>query len=142
LPVPLLQPFIAQRIAGLGLAIVYGIVKKHEGGITVNSEPPKGTTFTIYLPLTQSLATDEKTFDHVIPPQGTETVLLVEDEASVRQMTTGILTAYGYDVIEAVNGEDAVKVFRENCEKIHLVLCDVIMPKKNGIETHNDLMKI
>jgi two-component system cell cycle sensor histidine kinase/response regulator CckA len=127
---------------GLGLAIVYGIIKKHEGGIMVDSEPTKGTTFTIYLPLTQSLDTDEKADDHAFPLQGTETVLVIEDEASVRQMTRAVLTAYGYNVIEAVDGEDAVNVFRENCDKIHLVLCDVIMPKKNGIETHDDLIKI
>jgi len=127
---------------GLGLAIIYGIVKKHDGVITVHSEPDRGTTFNIYRPLEQSMIREDKAEDQALMLQGTETVLLVEDDAPVRRVTKAILEEYGYGVLEAVDGDDAIQVFRENHDKIRLVLCDLIMPKKNGNETHDDLMKI
>jgi CheY-like chemotaxis protein len=127
---------------GLGLSIVYGIIKKHNGFINVYSEPCQGTTFKIYLPLShrekQNIQREELT--HL--PSGHETILLVEDEENVRAVTRALLEEYGYTVIEAVNGEDAVRVFQENEDRIQLVLSDLIMPKKNGREAYEEMKKI
>ncbi|HMK49792.1 MAG TPA: ATP-binding protein, partial [Thermodesulfovibrionales bacterium] len=137
------EPFFTTKAVGkgtgLGLAMVYGIVKQHGGHINVYSEIEKGTTFRIYLPLIQEAVEDMK--PEVIAPieTGTETILLVEDEPEVRQFTKKLLEEYGYKVIEAVDGEDAVKKFRLYRDKIDLLLLDAIMPGKNGREAYNDI---
>jgi polar amino acid transport system substrate-binding protein len=125
---------------GLGLAVVYGIIKDHEGFINVYSEPGEGTTLRIYLPLISSevrgeeIAPEEETL-----AKGTETILLTEDDESVRKLISIVLKQEGYTVIEAVDGEDAVKKFMENRETIHLLLSDLIMPKMNGIEAYDEM---
>jgi nitrogen-specific signal transduction histidine kinase/CheY-like chemotaxis protein len=140
------EPFYTSKEVGkgtgLGLAIVYGIIKKHDGVITVQSEPGKGTTFNLYLPSAQSAVKEDKRDDQAILLWGSETILLVEDEAPVRRMTKTIFEDFGYRVLEAVDGDDAIRVFRENRDAIELVLCDLIMPKKNGKEAYDELMKI
>jgi PAS domain S-box-containing protein len=121
---------------GLGLAMTYGIIKQHNGSIDVSSEVGKGSSFKIYLPI---VPTAEKHHLPVeLPPLmgGTETILLAEDEEVVRELTRHVLEQFGYKVIEAVDGEDAVSKFMENRERIKLLLLDVIMPKKNGREVH------
>ncbi|MBI5375393.1 MAG: PAS domain S-box protein [Candidatus Schekmanbacteria bacterium] len=128
---------------GLGLSIVYGIVKQHNGFIEVNSLPGRGTTFTIYFPLSNHI-----NGNGVIKPaeeplkKGTETILLAEDDEEVRNMTKTVLEEAGYRVIPAVNGEDAVEKFRNNKEQIQFVILDVIMPKKNGKEALDEIRKI
>jgi len=119
---------------GLGLSIVYGIVKQHGGYLNVYSEPGHGTTFNIYLPLC-SEAQAEAVPENRQVRRGTETILLVEDDAGVRALVTSVLTAHGYRVIEACDGEDALGKFTGNRESIELLILDVIMPKKNGKET-------
>jgi CheY-like chemotaxis protein len=125
---------------GLGLAVVYGIIKDHEGFINVYSEPGEGTTFRIYLPLISSevrveeIAPEEETL-----ARGTETILLTEDDESVRKLISIVLKKEGYTVIEAVDGEDAVKKFMENKETIRLLLSDLIMPRMNGIEAYDEM---
>jgi PAS domain S-box-containing protein len=125
---------------GLGLAVVYGIIKDHEGFINVYSEPGEGTTFRIYLPLISSevrvkeIAPEKETL-----AKGTETILLTEDDESVRKLVSIVLKQEGYTVIEAVDGLDAVKKFMENKETIHLLLSDLIMPKMNGIEAYDEM---
>jgi len=128
--------------SGLGLAMVYGIIRQHEGFINVSSEPGKGTSFTIYLPL---LAPDWKEKNHPdIRPQqgGKETILLIEDDKDVRGLLKEMLGSFGYNVIEAVDGKDGVDKFLERQNEITLLLTDVMMPKKNGKEAYDEIKKI
>ncbi|MBI5203736.1 MAG: PAS domain S-box protein [Nitrospirae bacterium] len=128
---------------GLGLAIVYGIIKQHNGYINVYSEQGQGTTFNIYLPLTHKAEVKETKLAEIAPSmEGAETVLLAEDEEEVRQITKTVLEKFGYKVIEAVDGEDAVNKFVENRDKIELLIFDVIMPKKTGKEAYKEIKKI
>jgi CheY-like chemotaxis protein len=128
---------------GLGLAVVYGIIKQHNGYINVYSEPRKGTTFRIYLPVIAAGVTEEKqTTESELLRSGTETILLAEDDESVRLLERTLLDEFGYKVIVAIDGEDAVKKFTENKEKIQLLLFDLIMPKKSGKEAYDEIKKI
>jgi len=132
------EPFFTTKDVGygtgLGLSIVYGIVKQHEGYINVYSEPGKGTTFNIYLPLIDGTQQAASLEPQQIPG-GTETILLAEDDAGVRALVKSVLSGSGYRVIEARDGEEAVRKFRLNQEEIDLLVMDVVMPKKNGKET-------
>ena len=128
---------------GLGLAVVYGIIKQHEGHINVCSEPNNGTTFKIYLPIIASGDSKKKmTVTEEILVGGTETILLAEDNDSVRNLTISVLKEFGYTVIAAVDGEDAVKKFNENRERIQLLLFDLIMPKKSGKEAYDEIRQM
>lgn len=121
---------------GLGLSMAYGIVKKHDGFINVYSEPGKGTIFKIYLPRVQATAQAAKTETKKAAALhgGRETILVCEDEEALRRLSTKVLSHYGYHVIEAVDGQDALDKFSEHKDKIKLVILDAIMPKKNGKE--------
>src|SRR5208282_2505162 len=140
------EPFFTTREmgkgTGLGMAVVYGIVKGHDGYINVYSEPGLGTTFRIYLPLT---TTDAEVTQESIQPLALgkgETILIAEDEPEVREVLRISLEEYGYIVIEAENGEDAVKQYKDNMEKVSLVLLDVIMPVKNGREAYDEIKSL
>lgn len=129
---------------GLGLSIVYGIVKQHKGHIFVSSTAGKGTEFRIYIPL-QSLANSDKgTIEEykIERAKGVETVLIAEDSEDVRAITKEILESSGYNVIEAVDGNDAIEKFVENKDKIDIVITDVIMPNKSGKEVYDEIIKI
>ncbi|MBI5196836.1 MAG: PAS domain S-box protein [Nitrospirae bacterium] len=126
---------------GLGLSIVYGIIKQHKGYITCQSEPGKGTTFNIYLPVTKSAI---KEIQPSKPPElagAAGTILFAEDEDELRKLTRQILEDAGYKVIEAVDGADAINKFIEN-KDIDLLLFDVIMPKMGGNEAYDKIRKI
>lgn len=118
---------------GLGLSTVYGIVKQSNGFIWVYSEPGKGTTFKIYLPRTRSEVTtlkgDGKSEGEL---GGNETLLVVEDEASIRAMASQMLRKRGYVVLEAANGMEALRLAEEYAGQIHLILTDVVMPGMSG----------
>ena len=133
----------SDRGTGLGLSVVYGIIKQHDGLITVDSESGHGTTFRIYLPLTESMKNEiQKNTKQVKPERGVETILMAEDDETIRNMATSLLESFGYEVIAAVDGEEAVKKFRENSERIKLLLFDVIMPNKNGIAAYDEIKKM
>src|ERR1051326_4510679 len=130
------EPFFTTKEAGkgtgLGLATVYGVVKQSGGFIWVYSEIGLGTTFKIYLPRT--VQKNEIIARAVLTetPRGSETVLLVEDEADVRELTREFLTRSGYTVIEAGNGEDGLRASRDYPGRIDLLITDVVMPKMSG----------
>jgi PAS domain S-box-containing protein len=121
---------------GLGLSTIYGIVKQSGGNIWVYSEPGQGTTIKIYLPrVEEEVDTVPLREDIDRLPKGNETVLLVEDESSLRGLTARVLRGQGYTVLEASNGDEALSVARELMkEKIHLLLTDVVMPQMGGKE--------
>jgi len=125
------------RGTGLGLSIVYGIVKQHGGHIAVYSEPGKGTTFRIYLPLITPAAQEANALSALPPQGGTETILVAEDDPDVRNLTRTVLADFGYRVIDAVDGQDAIDKFSEHAAAIALLLVDVIMPKKSGRDVYD-----
>jgi two-component system, cell cycle sensor histidine kinase and response regulator CckA len=121
------------RGTGLGLATVYGFVKQIGGYVWVESEPGVGSTFAIYLPAVCEQATQSVPVAVVAAPgRGEGTVLLVEDEESLRTLTRSILEQNGYTVLEACNGAEALEIARENSGPIHLLLTDMVMPGMNG----------
>lgn len=140
------EPFFTTKEVGkgtgLGLSMVYGIIKQHDGFINVYSEIGKGTEFKIYLPLinAEPLKEEKQITDQI--KYGTETVLLAEDETEVRKVTKAMLEEFGYKVIEASNGEEAVKLFTEKNKEIDLLIFDMIMPKKNGKEAYKEIDRI
>jgi two-component system NtrC family sensor kinase len=124
---------------GLGLSICYGIVKQHDGYINVSSEPGKGTTFQICFPVVASAGETEKNVAVLPVVGGTETILLIEDSGEIRQILREVLTDVGYTVIEAADGQDGVDKFQEHQAEVDLLILDVIMPRKNGRETYDEI---
>ena len=121
------------RGTGLGLAMVYGFVKQSGGHIEAESEVGRGTTFKIYLPRTdETTSSGRSSQDFAALPGGAETILLVEDQDAVRTYARHVLLAGGYTVLEARDGEEALRVAQQCQGRIHLVLTDVIMPRMGG----------
>jgi len=140
------EPFFTTKETGkgtgLGLAIVYGIVKQHKGFINIYSEPGKGSTFCFYLPLaTVKDELPQLPFLSTSPSGGDEVILVAEDEPTVREMVKSILTTYGYEVIMAADGKEAVQFFSMNRDRIRLVLMDMIMPGQNGLEAAEEIRR-
>ncbi len=125
---------------GLGLSTVYGIVKQHNGYINVYSELNIGTAFHIYFPSAKRMGKEKKKASPKIR-SGNEKIIVAEDNEGVRLLIKKILARYGYQIIEAVDGQDAIEKFRRN-KKADLVIIDSVMPKKNGREVYNEIIKI
>lgn len=128
---------------GLGLAQVYGIIRQHDGAITVDSVQGRGTTFTIYLPLIEEeLEADEEpspSFAQAVSAPREATILLVEDEASARVAVEESLQALGYHVLAAANGQEALAIFAEKKRHIDLVLSDMVMPEMGGLVLYEQI---
>jgi CheY-like chemotaxis protein len=140
------EPFFTTKEVGkgtgLGLSILYGIIKQHHGIVTVASRPGTGTTFTIQLPLAapSETAAPANIFSSV--QCGTELILVAEDDQSIRTVFSQILQQFGYRVLEAADGDEAIETYRNNASEISLVILDMIMPRKNGKEVFNAIAEI
>jgi len=140
------EPFFTTKAngTGLGLSVVYGIVKQHNGWITVHSEPGGGTTFDIYFPALAS-GEEEKVEQELslmeVGGNG-ERILFIEDETGVRELSTKALRDYGYDVIEAKNAGEAREIFEKQKGNFQLVVCDIILPDKSGIELMENIQSL
>jgi len=141
------EPFFTTKFQGrgMGMAAVYGIIKSHDGAITVESEPGKGTVIHIYLPAI-SAESREKEEKAVKEPKvelamGEGTILVIEDEERQRVVACGILTKLGYLAEAVSSGEEAIKYMKENT--VDLIVLDMVMPKGiNGRETYQQIIKI
>jgi PAS domain S-box-containing protein len=133
----LFEPFFTTKGGnrnGLGLPMVFGIVKQSGGHIWVYSEPGQGTIFKIYFPLIKDkLSLTSKTFTD-ISPEGRETILLVEDDTQVREVTAFVLRMFGYSTLTAASGKEALKLCRKHTGVVHLLISDVVMPLMGGGE--------
>jgi two-component system cell cycle sensor histidine kinase/response regulator CckA len=131
---------------GLGLAIVYGIVKNHDGYVMCYSRPGSGTSFRIYLPVSERATEDEEAGESLVaksPPMGgDETILLVDDEEFIRELGVDVLGQAGYTVLTARNGEQALEVYRKEQAHIDLIILDLIMPGMGGSKCLAELRKI
>jgi len=138
------EPFFTTKGAGhgtgLGLATVYGIIKNHNGHITCASQPEKGTTFTLYLPVTDKEIVIEENETKII--KGNETILLVDDEEYVRDVAKRQLQKLGYKAVTASDGMEAIDIYKKKKKKIDLVLLDMVMPNLAGKETYRELKNI
>jgi PAS domain S-box-containing protein len=132
------EPFFTTKEAkgtGLGLAMVLGIIEQSGGSVRVDSVIGKGTIFDVYLPIADESPRRATAFPPTRhPAQGTETILLVEDEDAIRVVAATILRRQGYTVLVAADGPDALDVFARTTTPIHLLLTDVVMPKMSGVE--------
>ncbi|MBN1867884.1 response regulator [Candidatus Sumerlaeota bacterium] len=141
------EPFFTTKESGkgtgLGLSTVYGIVNQHNGMVNVVSEPGKGTTFYVYFPAAED---STKVVDHDEPEPttlgGNETILVAEDDETVRQLSSRVLANAGYSVLLASDGEAALRVFREHRGTLSLAILDALMPKMSGIEVGKQVREI
>ncbi len=140
------EPFFTTKPTGkgtgLGLAVVYGVIKQHDGMIHVYSEPGQGTTFKIYLPIVARSATAVGPKHTPVPARGSETILLAEDEPMVRELAIRILQRSGYRVIVAVDGVEACAKFEAHQNDIALIVLDVVMPNLGGREAYERITKL
>ncbi|MCD4775065.1 MAG: response regulator [Candidatus Aegiribacteria sp.] len=128
--------------SGLGLSTVYGIVRQHNGFVHVYSEKGRGTAFKVYLPIVDRPAEHITTTVKKKVPGGSETILVAEDDESVRRLVRHILEEAGYSVLMAKDGLEAIEIFEQNADSISLVLLDVVMPELSGREVNDTILKI
>jgi len=138
------EPFFTTKSegkgTGLGLSMVYGIIKNHNGYIDVKSIPGKGSTFSVFFPESKHKIKTEIPESQIV--NGTETILVVDDEDNVRDLTKTHLEYLGYKVFLACDGKEAIIKYKKNVTKIDMVLLDIIMPNMDGLETLKKLKKI
>jgi PAS domain S-box-containing protein len=128
--------------AGLGLAMVYGIMKQNKGYVTVESRPGAGSRFRLYFPLVEPAPERPPDPADQALPEGHETVLVAEDDAQLRQLTATMLAEFGYTVVEAGDGEEAVRRFREHAGTVKLAILDMVMPRMNGEQARDVIMQL
>ncbi len=137
---PFFTPYQPLRFEGLGLAAAYGIIRSHKGIINVYSEKGHGTTFNIYLPaIADELSAETVTTS---TPRGSETILMVDDDETAAAAGRDILEHFGYRVLMASDGTEAVSIYAEHKDEIHLVLLDIILPDLSGDQVFYELVKI
>jgi PAS domain S-box-containing protein len=140
------EPFYTTKPAGqgtgLGLAMVFGIVKAHHGWIVVDSVPGEGSTFSVYLPAAD--VADYSIVEEVEPTVrgGNECILVVEDEEMLRNLAQGALERWGYRVLTAANGDEALAAYQKYAAEVDLVLLDLTMPRLSGLQVHESLRRI
>ena len=134
---------------GLGLSTVYGIIKQSDGFVWLYSEPGQGTTFKVYLPLaTKAAEAVGREKDRAVRLGGGETILVVEDDGVLRAVACRAIRAFGYQVLTASNGREALEICEHHDERIHLIVADVVMPEMNGgdlarrIAEHHPAIKV
>jgi two-component system, cell cycle sensor histidine kinase and response regulator CckA len=139
------EPFFTTKApgqgTGLGLASAYGIIDNHEGSIAVESEPGKGTTFTLLLPATDRTTASDKAPAASIQ-RGKGTILVVDDEEQMLRTCSRLLETIGYDVLTAPGGKQAVELLRRHADRISLVMLDMTMPEMSGSQTYDKLKEI
>ncbi|NTV85003.1 MAG: PAS domain-containing protein, partial [Bacteroidales bacterium] len=144
----LFEPFFTTKEmgkgTGLGLSVIYGIITQHQGWINVSSQPEKGATFEIYIPASflKSATRGKDHFSKITMEGKGEVILLVEDEEGIREFVSNLLKEKGYRVLSAASVQEALKLFQENQKKISLLLTDVVLPDRNGLDLANELKKI
>ncbi len=140
------EPFFTTKETGegtgLGLAMVFGLVKSHDGHISCYSEPGVGTTFKIYFPAIEKELECSAETTQEMPAFGTETVLVVDDEESIRELTRELLASAGYEVLTASTGSEAIHLYSQKKDDVSLVILDLIMPEMDGTKCLQELLRI
>ncbi len=127
--------------SGLGLSVVYGIVKGHEGFVTVSSQPGQGTLFSVYFPVSGKPEAQEIWTAEPLRGRG-ELIFVVDDESDIRDFIRDVLQSYGYRVLLAADGDQAFDIYQVRSQDIALVIMDVVMPEMGGEETFLKMKKI
>ena len=139
------EPFFTTKDVGkgtgLGLALVYGIVRQHHGAIYVYSEVGKGATFKLYLPVATESSENTSPEALVAGPGGTEAILIAEDDPGTRSLASRMLTTAGYTVLAASDGQEAIRMFEANWKTVSLVMLDAVMPKLTGHQVYDRIQK-
>jgi two-component system, cell cycle sensor histidine kinase and response regulator CckA len=138
------EPFFTTKTggSGLGLSVVYGIVKQHKGFINVYSERGQGTTFKVYIPSIDEAGVESEDLAEITIKGGDETILIVEDDEDMRKIVSEILQSLGYNIIIASDGEEGLDIFAKRHDEIDFVILDVVMPKLSGRDAYEEIKKI
>jgi len=127
---------------GMGLSVVHGILKSHGGMVTVKSEPAKGSTFYVYLPVIQEMSKPEDTDEAVPIQRGHERILFVDDEHALVEIAKDILERLGYEIVARTSSVEALELFRAQADRFDLVITDMTMPNMTGDKLSKEILKI